>query len=159
LMERGCRARAHGTPVGVCVVGRDALAGTVRIGARGHMARILVIEDEETVRRSVRKLLEREGHAVLEAGNGSRGLELLQDSDVDLILTDLYMADVDGIEFTIRLRERAPEVKIIAMSGGGRVGREDVLSLAQRLGATETLAKPFERVDLLAVVDRVLGLP
>ena len=121
------------------------------------MACILVIDDEDFVRATVGKHLTRAGHEVVEAADGKKAMELLEESPVDLIITDIYMPDMDGIEFTSRLGQQVPDAKIIAISGGGYLDKQDVLTMARNLGAARTLAKPFTGKELVAVVREVLG--
>jgi CheY-like chemotaxis protein len=121
------------------------------------MARILVIDDEPGVRATVRKFLASEGHEILEAGDGVAALKLLGGHVAfDLIITDVYMAGMDGIELTIRLQAIPSRPAIIVMSGGGFVGVTDLLVEAGHLGATATLAKPFTVDELLSVVRDLL---
>ncbi len=122
------------------------------------MARILLIDDEASVRKILRHILERDGHEVIEAENGRVGLRLYRMHPTDLIITDLLMPEKEGIETIIELRKTAPRVKVIAISGGGRLNKTNLLETAQYLGATKALAKPFERQELLAVVHEVLAM-
>jgi CheY-like chemotaxis protein len=101
--------------------------------------------------------LEDEGYDVLEAPNGKEGIELFKEERADLIICDLIMPEKEGIETIMELRRDFPEVKIIAMSGGGRGGADQYLSSAKSLGANAALIKPFERETLLAVVSELLG--
>lgn len=121
------------------------------------MACILVIDDDDSVRSTVGKHLTRAGHEVVEASDGKKAMQLLEQTPVDLIIADMYMPEMDGIEFTSRLGQQAPGAKIIAISGGGHMDKEDVLEMAQRLGAVRTLAKPFTGAELLVAVTEVLG--
>lgn len=121
------------------------------------MARILIIDDEEELRRIMRTVLERDGHEVLEARNAIEGLRQYDDATVDLVVTDIMMPESDGFEAIIALRRDFPSVKIIAVSGGGRVGDTNYLVLAERLGANRILAKPFQREQLLAAVRACLA--
>ena len=118
---------------------------------------ILVIDDEEPVRTVLRQMLEKEGYNVEEAADGAVGLSLLQDHPIDLIITDLFMPEKEGIETMREVRRSFPQVKIIAMSGGGRMGKLDFLPMAESFGAQRTLAKPFERKELLEAVRAVLA--
>jgi CheY-like chemotaxis protein len=121
------------------------------------MARILVIDDEAGIRTMVVKFLATGGHEILEAADGAAAMKLLEASaHVDLVITDLYMPGMDGIEFTRRLRQVPSRPAIIAMSGGGLGSQVDVLDIAGHLGAV-TLAKPFTGERLLAAVRQVLG--
>ncbi len=120
------------------------------------MARIIVIDDEAALRRTVGRALETAGHEVREASDGEAGLKLLADQGADLVITDIFMPGQDGIVTVRRIRREFPAVKVIAMSGGDSTGRMDLRSDAVLLGAATSLAKPFEVADLLAAVRRVL---
>ena len=119
------------------------------------MARILVIDDEQMLRRTLRALLERAGHAVVEAEDGVEGMAQFKAQRPDLVLTDIIMPNREGVETIGEMRRQAPELPIIAMSGGGSRGGDLFLTLAERLGAT--LAKPIRQAELLAAVDRCLA--
>src|SRR2546422_7952751 len=90
------------------------------------MARIILIDDEDAVRRTVRLALERAGHQVLEASDGEAGLKLLAQSGADLVITDIFMPGQDGIVTVRRIRKESPGVKVIAISGGDSTGRLDL---------------------------------
>ena len=121
------------------------------------MAKILVVDDEAAFLSAVSRQLERAGYEVLRASDGQQALELLQDHTVDLTIVDIFMPRVDGIEFTIRVKQRVPHAKIIVMSGGSALEKEQLLDITPRFGAVKTLGKPFEMDELLAVVRDVLG--
>ncbi|HEX4600635.1 MAG TPA: response regulator [Gemmatimonadales bacterium] len=123
------------------------------------MARILVIDDEVQLRGVVRRILERAGHDVVEAGDGDEGLKRHREHGADLVLLDIFMPGRDGIELIRDLRAEAPETKIVVMSGGGRRGNLDLLDDARMLGASRSLRKPFELAALLALVREMLGEP
>ena len=107
------------------------------------MARILVVDDEEGIRTLIRNMLVREGHQVTTACDGVEALRVVDSQAVDLVITDLIMPEMEGVEMISELRRRFPAIKIIAMSGGGMGGAVDYLRLAKALGAGQTLAKPF----------------
>ncbi len=121
------------------------------------MARILVIDDEPRTRKAVRRSLESAGHEVVEAEDGKVALRMYAGNPTDLVISDIYMPHMDGIEFLMRLHEAFPEARIITMSGGGHLAKEKVLSASSTLGAVITLEKPFGVDDLLAAVDEALG--
>lgn len=124
------------------------------------MATILVIDDDASIRRSLRRILELHDHRVREAGNGSTALADLADragQDLDLVITDIYMPEMDGIEFLIRFRDLHPDTPIIAISGGGYAPKEFVLEDASLIGATTTLSKPLTVDGVLDAVHRVLA--
>ncbi|MFC1822932.1 response regulator [Thermodesulfobacteriota bacterium] len=120
------------------------------------MARILLIEDDDQMRAMLRLMLERSGYDVAEAADGRVGINLYKASPADLIITDLIMPEKEGIETILALKQDYPELKIIAISGGGQVDPEAYLRMAQKAGALRTLAKPFERDDLLNTIKEVL---
>lgn len=120
------------------------------------MARICLIEDDPTVRKVLYKVLSGAGHFVSAASNGREGLELMEHRDFDLVVTDIIMPEMEGIEMIRRVRDSKPDLKIIAMSGGGRVGNTDFLKIAKNLGADEIIYKPVTRTDFLETVNRCL---
>lgn len=112
------------------------------------MAIILVIEDEPLVRDTIQLSLETAGYNVIIASNGREGVALLKHTKVDIIVTDLIMPEQEGLE-TIRIvRHDYPDVKIIAISGGGRHVGSDYLKAANLLGAHYSLRKPFAMAHL-----------
>ena len=121
------------------------------------MARIIVIEDEPAIRRLVVRILGRSGHEVREAGNGRDGVALHRADPADLVITDLFMPEQDGIETIQQIREFAPRTPILAMSGGGTRGNTDSLSDAELLGAQAVLSKPFSPDDLDRAIASLLG--
>ena len=119
--------------------------------------RVLLIDDEPMVRKIVRKMLERAGHEVVDVENGRAGLDRLERAPFDLIVTDIIMPDVEGIEVLMTVRERHPSIAAVAMSGGGRMGNVDFLEVARKLGAAATLEKPFTQDALLKAIDQSCG--
>jgi CheY-like chemotaxis protein len=114
------------------------------------MATILFIDDEEQVRMLILVMLEGAGYRVLTAENGKHGLRLLERQEVDVILVDILMPDMDGLDLIPLLRKTRPAIKIIAISGGS--GEGDYLDAAKCLGAHATLKKPFSLQELLHTV-------
>jgi CheY-like chemotaxis protein len=124
------------------------------------MARILVIEDDLAFRGPLVKLLTTDGHQVEVAGDGIAALELLKTLRPELIITDVLMPKMDGIETIMELSHLGNAVPIIAMSGGRRsVTREFNLTSAQLVGVKATLAKPFSRADLRRAIQDALVSP
>ena len=120
------------------------------------MARILIIDDDEQVLDMLYESLTREGYDVLRAPNGEQGLRLYRQEPVDLIITDIIMPEKEGIETIIELRKDFPDVKIIAMSGGGRIVTKDYLHLAKIFGVQRTFKKPVAREQLLDAIKALL---
>jgi DNA-binding response OmpR family regulator len=121
------------------------------------MANILLIDDNAGMLKMQVAFLQQAGHAVTTAVNGKEGLKLVAQQPFDLVITDLVMPEKEGIEVIIELRQKLPALKIIAISGGGRVKPEGYLVLAQKLGAAKTLAKPFSGKELVEAVTSVLA--
>lgn len=120
------------------------------------MAKILVIDDDEQVLDMLYESLTRERFDVLKASNGEQGLRIYRQEPVDLIITDILMPEKEGIETIIELRQDFPDVKIIAMSGGGRIGTKDYLHLAKIFGVQRTFTKPVAREQLLDAIKELL---
>lgn len=120
------------------------------------MARILIIDDEDQSRNMLSQALTRAGYEVATARDGSEGIALFRTVMADLIITDILMPGKEGLETIMELRRDFPEVKIIAMSGGGRTGNLNFLDIAERLGARRTLQKPFHLQDVLHLVQETL---
>jgi DNA-binding NtrC family response regulator len=114
------------------------------------MATILVIDDQEPVRALLRLVLEAAGHDVLEAANGRLGLALYRERSADLIITDINMPEMNGLEMMLDLTRNFLNVKVIAMSGG--LESEGALGMAKQLGARQTFQKPIKMERLLSAV-------
>lgn len=122
------------------------------------MARILVIEDEDGLRRILVKALKAAGYEVLEAKNGKEALRLHSVTAAELVITDLFMPEMDGMEVLMALRKESPRLKVIAISGGGRLYKPDeALKTAWMLGAHAAIDKPFELNLLLQTVQEALA--
>ncbi|WP_135079579.1 response regulator [Terasakiella sp. SH-1] len=120
------------------------------------MAHVLVIDDEELARYTVREILEGFDHSIIEAKNGNEGIEQFHNNDIDLIITDIIMPEKEGVEMIIELKREDPNLKIIAISGGGRTRNLDFLQLANEFGADKVLSKPFSSADLISAVNACL---
>ena len=121
------------------------------------MAHILVIDDDEAFREMLVQSLTLDQHRVTVAGNGEEGMRLCQQAKPDLILTDVLMPSLDGIELIMELSRRGNTIPIIAMSGGRRsISAEFNLESASLMGVKATLAKPFVRADLRQAIDQAL---
>lgn len=123
------------------------------------MPRILVIDDEPLIRSTVVTMLTREGFSVEEASDGVAGIAMFHKNPPDVVITDIFMPNKDGIEVVKELKRSCPRTKIIAATGGGHTRMMEVASAAKLLGADHILHKPFERESLLAAVNAALGTP
>ena len=120
------------------------------------MKRILVIDDDEMYRAMLLKFFSHAGYDVLSAPNGKEGLKIQREASVDLILTDIVMPEMEGLQTIIELGKFFPQPKIIAVSGGGKIGPDQYLQMATRLGAHKCFSKPFKTAELLAAVKELL---
>ena len=120
------------------------------------MARILIIDDEPQIRSMLTLMLAREGYEIVEASDGVAGIKIYRQNPADLIITDLIMPNKDGIGMIIDLKKEFPDVKIIAMSGGGLNKPDGYLKGAKKLGAACTLTKPIDREEMLKAVREIL---
>jgi len=121
------------------------------------MALILVIDDNEEIRRLLRQVLESAHHEVLEAGNGDEGLKCVDNQKVDLVITDVFMPEKDGLEILREMRKNHPGMNVIAMSGGGQFGNMDIMRTARSFGAFRVMAKPFNLNEMLQIVSAALA--
>jgi len=121
------------------------------------MAKILVVDDEALLAKSLSIILTKAGHTVVTAENGKMGLEVFARENPDLVITDIIMPEMEGIEAIQILRSQAPKLPIIAVSGGGRTKNLEFLRVAEKLGANAALGKPFTKEQLLAAVANCLA--
>lgn len=118
--------------------------------------RIMVVDDDAGIRRSLHTLLSRAGFQVVEAGDGSEAIRLWRAAGADLVITDLHMPKKDGIQTILELLTHTPGVPIIAMSGGGQTKRLDLLGNLVLLGTVVTIEKPFTLSEMMGAVSRAL---
>ncbi len=121
------------------------------------MARILVIDDDDDVRKMIRVILERDGHEVIEAPDGTMGMKLYREDPSDLVVTDIVMPGADGWETIALLKRQYSGVKILAVSGGDKIGPYSYLMMGKRLGADGVLPKPIKKETLLKTVRELLN--
>jgi DNA-binding NtrC family response regulator len=124
-----------------------------------NVAHVLVVDDDADVRSLVRRVLTKLGHQVWDVADGAEVLRLLETTRCDLLITDVYMAEVDGMELLVRIQLRGLRMPVVVMSGGGLLSREDVLKVADAWGAVATLEKPFSVEQLRATVEPLLKPP
>jgi len=120
------------------------------------VARILIIDDDVQIRTLLKEILQQEGYEVVDAPDGLEGVRLYRENPADLVITDIIMPEKEGLEIIRELRTDFPEVKIMAISGGGRIGPEPYLQIAERLGAQSILTKPIGRDELIGAVREAL---
>jgi CheY-like chemotaxis protein len=120
------------------------------------MARILLVDDDDQLRTVLALVLERAGHTVTAVADGARGIAAYRAAPADLVVTDLVMPEKEAIETIQELKAEFPDVRVIAISGGGRRAGMDYLQMAARLGANRVLAKPFTNREILTAIEEVL---
>ncbi len=121
------------------------------------MANILIVDDDPTIQLIAGELLKAEGHAVVHAGDGVEALKALVAIPADLVVLDMLMPNMDGLETIMEMRKSHPEVKILAISSGGPMGPHDLLRTAKLFGADDTLVKPLTFSTFGATVERLLN--
>lgn len=119
------------------------------------MAKVLIIDDDHVFRASLTKMFEKAGYTTMTANNGEEGISLFNTYGFDLVITDIIMPVMEGIETIIQLRSLSPDLKIIAMSGGGKVGAAEYLNTARLLKATAILKKPFTFNELIEILEKL----
>lgn len=122
------------------------------------MKRILVVDDEAQIRTMLTQMLEQEGYEVQTAENGEDGFNLVRKQVFDLVITDMIMPVKDGLKFIMELIKDYPDLKILAISGGGAIKADRYLTMAGYLGDIATLEKPFKRDRLLELVRQQLAV-
>jgi CheY-like chemotaxis protein len=121
------------------------------------MASILIIDDDEQIWILLSQMLSKAGYQVCLAAEGAAGLGWLERQKMDLIILDMIMPGQEGIETLMVLGEKFAKIPVIAISGGGQIGIQKCLRLAQALGAQRTFPKPFSLAEMLEAVRGFLG--
>lgn len=130
----------------------------LRSSTRTKPLRVLVADDVVEIQQLVTLWLGELGCEVTSVANGRQALEVLRRREIDLLITDILMPEMDGLEVLNEVRRAHPRVRLLAMSGGGvHLHASDCLKLAKSLGAHGVLLKPFKREQLLAVIDAILA--
>ena len=120
-------------------------------------AEVLIIDDDVAILHSLTVLLQTNDIPIAIARDGLEGLALFRKLSPKVVLTDILMPEQDGIGVIMAMRRERPDVKIIAMSGGGRIGKSDFLTVAKKLGADAVIAKPFDVDELIGLIRRCIG--
>lgn len=121
------------------------------------MARVLILEDSADLRRALQATLEMEGFEVAAASSGADALRLMARAPADVILTDLFMPDKDGLETIVEMRARYPDTAIVAMSGWQSCRGVDYLKVARDIGAAHSVRKPFDLTEVVRIVRRLVS--
>jgi CheY-like chemotaxis protein len=120
------------------------------------MKKILVIEDNAIVRNTMTRILQAAGYTVVTANDGLQGVDMFRKEQPDLVISDIIMPQQEGIGTIRQILAERPGTKIIAISGGGRIGNTDFLQIARKMGAVDALPKPFDPDDLLSRIGNCL---
>lgn len=119
------------------------------------MATILIIEDDNDLRHTLKKAILLDQHEAIEAEDGNNGLEILEKNSVDMVITDIFMPNKEGLETIEEIKSRFPSIKIIAMSGGGKSGFTEFLDFALEMGADKAFLKPVDLDQLLETIRKL----
>lgn len=119
------------------------------------MPTVLIIDDDQVFRSSLSRMLEKAGYEAMTASDGEEGIELYTQMGFDLVITDIIMPVMEGIETIIKLKSLNPDLRIIAMSGGGKVGADEYLNTARLLKVNAILKKPFSLKELQEVLAKL----
>lgn len=122
------------------------------------MIRILIVDDDEQVRCFMREVLESSGYEVAEAGNGYEALQMQEMSPASMVITDIFMPVMEGVQTICEFRRRFQGTRIIAMSGGSELGLGDYLAEAEAFGADATMPKPVRMDTLLSLTAGLLQM-
>ena len=114
--------------------------------------RVLIVDDNDDIRRLLASVMHRAGYEAIEASDGKQAMQRVREAPVDVAIMDMIMPGQDGMETIMELRREYPAVKVIAVSGGGRIGAMDYLDWAQKIGACRAFEKPFDIMELVAAV-------
>jgi CheY-like chemotaxis protein len=121
------------------------------------MARILVVDDDPVSRSILRGIMEGSRHVVEEAADGVQAMKAYRRAPFDLVITDIFMPEKEGVELVREMRQEFPGARIIAVSGGSSSARFDSLDWIKAFGVSHTFTKPFDRRAILAAVDELLS--
>jgi len=121
------------------------------------MGRILIIDDDYHILKMMKKMLERAGFDVEFALNGNEGIRVFKKTPADLVICDIIMPEKEGLETIREMKRLYPNLKILAMSGGGRVSSKNYLHTASAFGATSTIGKPFSQKQLVSTVRELMS--
>ena len=121
--------------------------------------RILIVDDEKALLIAMRRLFKKfkTDYEVFTTTNSVEVPRMIEEFAIDILVTDILMPDKDGLELIIEVRKKYPLVKIIAMSGGGVIGKEEYLDMAKRLGSLYSLRKPFSNDELISALKNVVA--
>ena len=121
------------------------------------MSSVLVIDDDPAICLVIQQVLQRRGFEVSTAGDGQSGLQRFAELNPDLVIVDILMPGKEGIATILEMREAQPDARILAMTGGGSFAANEVLRIAELVGADNSLKKPFAPTELVATVERCLA--
>jgi two-component system, response regulator, stage 0 sporulation protein F len=120
------------------------------------MAKILLVEDDELVRDMLAQVLQKASHEVIPAPDGEAAAQILRQLEPDIMITDIIMPKKSGITLISEVKNRQPQLEIIAISGGGRLDPIGYLDLSENLGASVSFEKPIDNTALLMAIDLLM---
>src|SRR5437879_2953344 len=135
----------------------DKTRESIVVQSEIYMQTVLIVDDDAETRTVLQAVLLKAGLSVFVVATGEEAVRLCRSQRIDVVLLDIWMPEKDGLETLMDIRRGAPDAKIIAMSGGGKLGSMHPLAFASRLGAKRTLTKPFTQQELLSAVSDTFG--
>ncbi|MBP7275122.1 MAG: response regulator [Kiritimatiellae bacterium] len=123
------------------------------------MATILIVDDNESLRGFLCRIVEKAGHRAVTARNGIEAIECVERESVELVISDIFMPESDGVELIRNLKKLRTGIKIFAVSGGGKFGDMDALQAARLCGALRIFIKPFSTDDMISAIREAVGDP
>jgi len=121
------------------------------------MIKILIVDDEVQICESLKIFLERNGYTISVAADGAEALNKISSETFNLVVMDIIMPEKDGVELLVEIRKDYKNLPVIAMTGGGRIGKQNYLQMAKALGASAVLTKPYDLDDFLMVINELLN--
>lgn len=122
------------------------------------MARLLIVDDEPSIRRIIQLMLKNSGHELFTAGNGREAMQILNKEEIDLILLDVVMPEQGGLETIMQIRNGFPHIKLIIISGKVPVENDAFRNLIDQYGVARVFDKPFEKEDIMRAIDELLAV-
>jgi CheY-like chemotaxis protein len=122
------------------------------------MARLLIVDDEPSIRRIIQLMLKNSGHELFTASNGREAMQILNKEPIDLILLDVVMPEQGGLETIMQIRNGYPDVKLIIISGKVPVDNDAFRNLIEQYGVARVFDKPFEKEDIMQAIDELLAV-
>jgi len=144
------------SPIGQRIFIRNETTGDLAMSNESKKAVILVVDDEQEIREYISESLKKRGYAVLEAEDGKSALKSIKKNKIDIVITDIFMPGIDGLEVILQIREHDLDIRIIGISAAGMYKSTDALKKADNFGADALFYKPFKMTKLMDKVEYLI---